>query len=89
MLENENLIMDSLIGDKMTGAKKTGSVVEKKITMKALSELLDAVQLRNGREWVGLLREHLIGKGLGEHLLPFKAETKTTGEDSQQKPFFR
>ena len=92
MLENENLIMDSLIGEKMTGAKKTGSVVEKKITMKALSELLDAVQLRNGREWVGLLREHLehlIGKGLGEHLLPFKAETKTTGEDSQQKPFFR
>ena len=62
--------------------------------MKALSQLLEAVPLRNGREWVGLLREHLehlIGRGLGEHLVPYKAETKTpknTGEDSQQKPFF-
>ena len=55
--------------------------------------MLNIVKLHNDRVWVESLRErleYLTSKGLGEHLVPYKAKTttsKSNGETSQQHNF--
>ena len=57
--------------------------------------MLNIVTLHNDKEWIESLREkleHLISKGLGEHLVPYKAKTTTSrsnGETSQQNYFLQ
>ena len=90
----ETLDDTSLIffGKNTNEAKKLGSILEKKITIKALHEMLGIVTLHNDREWVKSLHEkleHLISKGLGEHLVPYKAKiTSPKNATGQQKNFF-
>ena len=92
MLDDEWLIMESLLGD-LGGAKNSGQNVEKKITVKALLEMLDVVVLYNNRGWVKSLRDHLEtlkNRAMGEHLVPYKAKTapsKNSGKTSQQSDF--
>ena len=66
-------------------------IQEKKTTIKALKELLGIVTLDNDKDWVKSVREileHLIGKGLGEHLVPLKAKvTSPKNTTGQQKKF--
>ena len=92
-LDDNSLVMEGLLGGSLNGAKNLGSIVDKKITIKALLEMLNVVKLHNDRMWVQSLREkleYLISKGLGEHLVPYKAKTttaKNNGETSQQHNF--
>ena len=57
--------------------------------------MLNVVTLHNDKEWVESLGEklaHLISKGLGEHLVPYKAKMTTSrsnGETSRQNHFLQ
>ena len=87
----ETLDDTSLILVSLTPAQKQRSIKEKKTTIKALQELLRIVTLDNDKDWVKSLHEkleHLIGKGLGEHLVPLKAKvTSPKNTTGQQKKF--
>ena len=67
--------------------------MRKKITIKALLEMLNVVVLYNDRDWVKSLQEHLEqlkNRAMGEHLVPYKAKTappKNSGKTSQQRDF--
>ena len=81
-LDDTSLIMVSL-----TPGQKQRPIKEETTTIKSLKELLGIVTLDNDKDWVKSLREmleHLIGKGLGEHLVPLKAKVTspkiTTGQ---------
>ena len=76
--------MGSLTGNNTITVKNTK-------TVKALHELLGVVTLHNDRDWVRKLREileQLIGKGFGEHLVPYKAEIDSPRNTSDQQGKF-